>query len=220
MLVIEVWRVILRDMNASEQLRIAAKRARERKNLRQEDVAELLRQAGTNITANGYAKFEGGTRAGKFDEVAAIAQVLELDLTGITRSVKRDVTGWAGRTARRRYEQAERSLERAKQKFAEAAQSLTATDDLKRALAGEVIHVRLNAVDFARASLIDMAKTSPIDVAEFFDDLGDEGRFRSAAEGWDTRNPADSPTSTDDDLVEAIADALRRTVPGLRFPDE
>lgn len=211
-------------MDAAEQLRIVAKRARERKNMRQEDVAAELKQMGIDITSNAYAKFEGGTRGGKFDEVAAIAQVLELDLTAITRSIKRDVVAMALRRAENNYARSERMLENSRQRFEDSAQALNATRDLSKALGGEVVNVRMSAEDFAAATLLSTARLSLPDTIDFVESLGDDGTFRKVAEGYDARTYGDEDSNVHlgghDDLAQGLADAFKKYVPALRFPDE
>lgn len=211
-------------MDATEQLRIAARRARERKNMRQEDVAAELKQIGVDITSNAYAKFEGGARAGKFDEVAAIAQVLELDLTAITRSVQRDVMPLIVSNAEQRYRSAEQMLERARAEFTEAAQGMSATQDLKRAVDGEAVESVLTASEFARITLLDLAVEMPDDVVAFFESLGDEGEVHSAIEQYQLSPKSELKWSGNRmhhggraGLLEALSDALARVLPNLKF---
>lgn len=214
-------------MDATKELSGAARRARERKGLRQEDVAAQLQQMGINISANAYAKFEGGNRAGKFDEVAAIAQVLELDLTAITKSVKRDIVGLIEQQAERNYKASERRLERARHKFTEDAQALSAARDLLRGLAGERVEVSLSAANFAQLTLSRIASDMPGDLVGFFEALGDSGNIREAIESFEAKSEGDLEADGlriqrggHDELNAALGEALKRAVPTLVFPDD
>lgn len=220
------------DMDASEQLRLAAKRARERKDLRQEDVAAQLQQLGINITSNAYAKFEGGTRGGKFDEVSAIAQVLELDLNAIARSGGIDVEDWLTRTAEANFKNAEEALEEARDEFEDFARYRRLTADMLSALSGEAVQIRGPKRDFVGRVLGQAIREIPDDLADFFESRGDDGEVRaaiteynSAAAAGRERRRAGAPglslrPENAQKCWDRIAAVLEKIAPGLEFPDD
>lgn len=218
-------------MDASEKLRSAAKRARERKDMRQEDVAAALKQIGIDITSNAYAKFEGGTRAGKFDEVAAIAQVLEIDLNAIARSTTIDVEDWITQSAEVHFSNAELSLEEARGEFEDAARDRKLTVDLISALNGKPVTVRGWRSEFVGRTLGDAITEIPEDLADYFESRGDTGEVRNAigdyrvavaARREHRRATGHGLVFTPDEVQKCwnrIASVLEKMAPGLEFVD-
>jgi transcriptional regulator with XRE-family HTH domain len=220
-------------MEATERFRIAAKRARERKEMRQEDVAAQLANFGVNITPNAYAKFEGGTRAGKFDEVAAIAQVLDIDLNAIASNSGVKVEEWLAANAENNFAIAEEELQDARESFENRARERRFTHDFLAALGGNSVEVRSTPDDFVQKVFGSAALNISDHLGDFFETLGDGGKatkaladFNMRLETARERRKANGrglvvPTIDDSRLLwDRIAEALSVVLPNLHFRDE